>query len=56
MDSVFPGEKSRRFSLPLRVVHKILPGVGIGALIGVGKWVYLQRQISKPWRSSKLSG
>jgi hypothetical protein len=50
MPSPVSGEKSRSFSLPLRVVHKILPRAGIGALIGVGEWVYLQRQLSQTWR------
>jgi hypothetical protein len=50
MSSPFAGEKFRSFFLPLRVVHKILPGAGIGALIGVGAWVYLQQQLSQAGR------
>lgn len=40
MPSLVLGENGCSISLPLRVVDKILQGAGIGALIGVGKWVY----------------
>ncbi|AFZ19480.1 hypothetical protein [Allocoleopsis franciscana] len=56
MSSPVLGEKCRSFFLPLRVVHTILSGVGISALIGVEEWVYLQRQLFQVGHSSKLSG
>lgn len=35
---------------PLRLAQGTLQRAGIGALIGVGTWVYLQQDLSQAWR------